>query len=75
MESLILFGQFLVLQIYKQSFDQALILPAEFATNSSQFLKFVIAARNRSYIVMGQIGSKDYFSMIVHVLSKQLSLC
>jgi hypothetical protein len=65
MESLILFEQFLVLQIYEQAFDQALMLPAEFVTNSLQFLKFVIAARNRSYIEIGQIGSIDDFSMIM----------
>jgi len=31
MESLILVGKFLVLQIYEEAFDQALMLPAEFA--------------------------------------------
>lgn len=70
MESLISVGKLLVLQIYEEPFDQALTLPAEFAMKSLQFLKFVIASRNRSYIEIGQIGSMDDFSLIVRVLSK-----
>jgi hypothetical protein len=54
-ESLILVGKFLVLQIYEEAFDQALTFPTEFTTKSLQFLKFVIATRNRSYIETGQI--------------------
>lgn len=74
-ESLISVGKFLVLQIYEEAFDQALTLPTDFAMKSSQFLKFVIATRNRSYIEIGQIGSMDDFSLIVHVLSKKLPFC
>jgi hypothetical protein len=70
MESLISVVKFLVLQIYEEEFEQALMLPGESATKSLQFLKFVIAPRNRSYIEIGQIGSMDDFSLIVCVLSK-----
>jgi hypothetical protein len=64
-----------VLRIYEEAFDQAQMLPVESAMKSLQFLKFVIAPRNRSYIEIGRIGSMDDFSLIVHVLSKKLPFC